>query len=40
VPTRLTRKQRELLEEYARAGGEAVPEPNLFKKVKRALGNE
>ena len=40
VPTRLTRKQRELLEGYARAGGEAVPEPTLFKKVKRALGNE
>ena len=40
VPRRLTRKQRELLEEYARAGGEAVPEPDLFKKVKRALGNE
>lgn len=40
VPRRLTRKQRELLEEYARAGGEVVPEPDLFKKVKRALGNE
>jgi molecular chaperone DnaJ len=40
IPTRLTRKQRELLEEYASAGGEEVPEPNLFKKVKRALGNE
>ena len=40
VPTRLTRKQRELLEEYARSGGEAVPEASLFKKVKRALGNE
>ena len=40
VPTRLTRKQRELLEDYARAGGEEVQEPGLFKKVKRALGNE
>jgi molecular chaperone DnaJ len=40
VPERLTRKQRELLEAYARAGGEEVPEPGLFKKVKRALGNE
>lgn len=40
VPERLTRKQRELLEEYAKAGGEELPQPGLFKKVKRALGNE
>jgi molecular chaperone DnaJ len=40
VPARLTRKQRELLENYARAGGEEIPQPGLFKKVKRALGNE
>jgi molecular chaperone DnaJ len=40
VPSRLTRKQRELLEAYAQAGGEDVAEPNLFKKVKRAFGNE
>jgi molecular chaperone DnaJ len=40
VPSRLTRKQRELLEDYAKAGGEEIQEPNLFKKVKRALGNE
>jgi molecular chaperone DnaJ len=40
VPSRLTRKQRELLEAYAKAGGEEIQEPNLFKKVKRALGNE
>lgn len=40
VPSRLTRKQRELLEEYAKSGGEDVPAPSLFKKVKRALGNE
>lgn len=40
VPSRLTRKQRELLEEYARAGGEEIPQHGLFKKVKRALGNE
>ena len=40
VPSRLTRKQRELLEEYARAGGEEIPQPGLFKKVKLALGNE
>ena len=40
VPERLTRKQRELLEAYAQAGGEDIPEPGLFKKVKRALGNE
>jgi molecular chaperone DnaJ len=40
VPARLTRKQRELLEEYARAGGEEISQPGLFKKVKRALGNE
>lgn len=40
IPQRLTRKQRELLEAYAKAGGEEIPEPNLFKKVRRALGNE
>ncbi|MBV8282256.1 MAG: J domain-containing protein, partial [Candidatus Eremiobacteraeota bacterium] len=40
VPERLTRKQRELLEDYAKAGGETIPEPSLLKKVKRALGNE
>jgi len=40
VPTKLTRKQREILEEFARAGGEEVEDKDLFKKVRKAFGNE
>jgi molecular chaperone DnaJ len=40
VPTKLTRKQREILEEFARAGGEEVEDRDLFKKVRKAFGNE
>lgn len=40
VPTKLTRKQREILEEFAKAGGEEVEDKDLFKKVRRAFGNE
>ena len=40
VPTKLTRKQREILEEFARAGGEEVEDPDLFKKVRKAFGGD
>jgi molecular chaperone DnaJ len=40
VPTRLTKKQRELLEAFARAGGEDVHDRGFFKKVKEAFGGE
>ena len=40
VPTKLTRKQREILEEYAQAGGEDVEDKDLFKKVRKAFGTE
>lgn len=37
VPTTLNRQQRELLEEYARAGGDAVEERSFFERVKDAF---
>jgi molecular chaperone DnaJ len=37
VPTKLTRKQREILEEFARAGGEEVEDRDLFTKVRKAF---
>ncbi len=37
VPTKLTRRQRELLEEYARAGGDHVEEKSFFDRVKEAF---
>lgn len=40
VPTKLTRRQREILEEFVRAGGEEVEDKDLFKKVREAFGNE
>ncbi len=40
VPKRLTRKQRELLEEFARAGGDESETKPFFKKVREAFGNE
>ncbi len=40
VPTKLTRKQREILEEFARAGGEEVEDGDLFKKARKAFGSE
>jgi len=40
VPKKLTRKQRELLEEFARAGGEDVEDKGFFKRVKEAFGGE
>jgi molecular chaperone DnaJ len=41
VPTKLTRKQRELLEEFARAGGEELDAgKGLLKRFKEAFGGE
>ena len=40
VPTKLTRRQRELLEEYARAGGDAIEERTFFDRVKDAFRPE
>lgn len=40
VPTKLTKKQRELLEAFARSGGEDVHDRSFFKKVKEAFGGE
>jgi molecular chaperone DnaJ len=38
VPKNLTRKQRELLEEFARSGGEDIEDKGFFKRVKEAFG--
>jgi molecular chaperone DnaJ len=40
VPTKLSRRQRELLEEYARSGGDAVDERSFFDRVKDAFRPE
>jgi molecular chaperone DnaJ len=40
VPTRLTKRQRELLEQYARAGGDAIAERTFFERVKDAFRPE
>ena len=40
VPTKLTRRQRELLEAYAEAGGDAVAERTFFDRVKDAFRPE
>jgi molecular chaperone DnaJ len=40
VPTKLNRQQRELLEEYASAGGDAVEERSFFERVKDAFRPE
>ncbi len=37
VPTKLSRKERELLEEYARAGGDEVDDRSFFERVKDAF---
>jgi molecular chaperone DnaJ len=39
VPTKLTRKQREVLEEFARAGGEQVEELDSSGKVRKMFGD-
>lgn len=40
VPTKLNKHQRELLEEYARAGGDAIEERSFFDRVKDAFRPE
>lgn len=40
VPTKLNRRQRDLLEEYARAGGDALEERTFFERVKDAFRPE
>jgi|SRR5579884_970180 len=40
VPAKLSKRQRELLEEYARAGGDTVDERSFFDKVKDAFKPE
>lgn len=40
VPSKLSKRQRELLEEYARAGGDAVEEKSFFDRVKEAFRPE
>jgi molecular chaperone DnaJ len=37
IPTKLNKRQRELLEEYSRAGGDAVEEKSFFDRVKDAF---
>ena len=37
VPTLLNKRQRELLEEYARAGGDTIEERTFFERVKDAF---
>jgi molecular chaperone DnaJ len=38
VPTRLSRKQRETLQAYAEASGEAVSDGGILERVRDALG--
>ena len=40
IPTKLNKRQRDLLEEYARAGGDAVEEKSFFDRVKDAFKPE
>jgi molecular chaperone DnaJ len=40
IPGKLTHKQRELLEEYARLGGDRIQERSFFDKVKDAFRPE
>jgi molecular chaperone DnaJ len=40
VPTKINKRQRELLEEYARAGGDRIEERSFFDKVKDAFKPE
>ena len=37
VPTKLSRRERELLEEYAREGGDDVDDRSFFERVKDAF---
>lgn len=40
VPTKMSKRQRELMEEYVRAGGDAVEEKSFFDRVKDAFRPE
>jgi molecular chaperone DnaJ len=40
VPTKLSKRQREILEEYARAGGDAIEEKSFLDRVKDAFRPE
>jgi molecular chaperone DnaJ len=40
VPTKMNKRQRELLEEYARAGGDSIEERSFFDRVKDAFRPE
>ena len=40
VPTKLSKRQRELLDEYAKAGGDAIEEKSFFARVKEAFRPE
>lgn len=40
VPTKLNKRQRELLEDYAQAGGDAIEERTFFERVKEAFRPE
>jgi molecular chaperone DnaJ len=37
VPTKLSKRERELLEEYARAGGDQIEEKSFFDRLKDAF---
>ena len=37
VPTKMSKREKELLEEYARAGGDAIEEKSFFDRVKDAF---
>jgi molecular chaperone DnaJ len=40
VPTKLNRRQREVLEDYARAGGDTIDERSFFDRVKEKFRGE
>ena len=37
VPTKLSKRERELLEDYARAGGDQIEEKSFFDRLKDAF---
>ncbi|SRR5579872_370884 len=39
VPSKLTRKQRDILAEFARAGGEEIEEPDAGDRIRKAFGD-
>ncbi len=40
VPTKMSKRQRDLLEEYAKAGGDEIEERSFFDRVKDAFRPE